>query len=38
MVDYTRGIFGGSPTHWLVFLGPYLLLLAFRTARSITKM
>jgi hypothetical protein len=37
VADYVGGILSGSLVHWLVFLGPYLLLLAFRAARAITK-
>jgi hypothetical protein len=35
MVDYLRGIFAGSPGHWLVLLGPYVLLSAFRVGRRL---
>jgi len=35
--DYMGGILTGSPGHWLVLLGPYLLLVAFRTGRSLSK-
>jgi hypothetical protein len=37
LVDYIGGIFSGSPGHWLVLLGPYLLLLAFRAGRALSK-
>ncbi len=37
LVDYIGGVFSGSPGHWLVLLGPYLLLVAFRTGRALTK-
>lgn len=37
LVDYVGGLAAGSPGHWLVFLGPYLLLLAFRGGRAIGK-
>lgn len=30
LVDYLRGVASGSPGHWLVLLGPYFVLLAFR--------
>ncbi|MEO6080331.1 MAG: hypothetical protein ABIQ86_11190 [Steroidobacteraceae bacterium] len=35
--DYVGGIVAGSPGHWLTFLGPYLLLMAFRAARALNK-
>jgi hypothetical protein len=31
--DYWRGLSAGSPAHWLVLLGPYVLLWAFRIGR-----
>ena len=34
-VDYLRGILTGSPGHWLVLLGPYTLLWAFRIGRRL---
>ncbi|HMA10838.1 MAG TPA: hypothetical protein VKO83_03045 [Steroidobacteraceae bacterium] len=37
-LDYVRGVFALSPGHWLVLLGPYLLLLAFRGGRALLKM
>jgi hypothetical protein len=37
LADYVGGIFSGSPGHWLVLLGPYLLLMAFRAGRSLSK-
>ncbi len=37
LADYIGGVFAGSPGHWLVLLGPYLLLLAFRAGRAMTK-
>ncbi len=37
LADYLGGILAGSPGHWLVLLGPYLLLMAFRAARSLSK-
>jgi hypothetical protein len=37
VADYVGGILHGSLVHWLVFLGPYLLLLAFRAARAISR-
>jgi hypothetical protein len=37
LADYVGGILAGSPGHWLVLLGPYLLLMAFRGARALTK-
>lgn len=33
IVDYVGGILAGSPGHWLVLLGPYVLLWAFRLGR-----
>jgi hypothetical protein len=38
LADYVGGIIAGSPGHWLTFLGPYLLLVAFRAGRTIAKM
>jgi hypothetical protein len=38
LADYIGGIFSGSPGHWLALLGPYLLLVAFRTGRALSKM
>lgn len=35
--DYVAGIVGGSPGHCIAFLGPYMLLVAFRTGRAIYK-
>jgi hypothetical protein len=35
--DYVGGILAGSPGHWLVLLGPYLLVLAFRGARAVSR-
>lgn len=35
LVDYARGILAGSPGHWLVLLGPYVLLWAFRVGRRL---
>jgi hypothetical protein len=35
LVDLVRGIFAGSPGHWLVLLGPYLLLCAYRVGRRL---
>lgn len=37
LVDYLAGVFQGSFGHWVVLLGPYLLLLAVRGARRLTK-
>lgn len=37
LADYVGGIVTGSPGHWIVFLGPYLLLLAFRAGRAISR-
>ncbi len=36
--DYVGGIVAGSPGHWFVLLGPYVLLMAFRAARALSKM
>jgi hypothetical protein len=38
ILDYLGGVFSFSPGHWLVLLGPYLLLLALRGGRAIVKM
>jgi hypothetical protein len=35
--DYAGGLVSGSFGHWFVLLGPYLLLLAFRAARALSK-
>ena len=32
------GVFALSPGHWIVLLGPYLLLLALRGCRLLLKM
>jgi hypothetical protein len=37
LIDYVGAVLAGSPGHWLVLLGPYLLLLAFRAARAISR-
>jgi len=37
LVDFVNGILSGSPGHWLVLLGPWLLLLAFRACRALAK-
>jgi hypothetical protein len=37
LADFVRGVLAGSPGHWLVLLGPYLLLLAFRAGRAVSK-
>jgi hypothetical protein len=37
-VDYLGGVMDLSPGHWLVLLGPYLLLLALRGGRALLKM
>lgn len=37
LVDYLGGVLSGSPGHWLVLLGPYLVLLAFRGVRTLSK-
>jgi hypothetical protein len=37
IVDFMQGLGSGSPGHWLVLLGPYALLSAFRGARYLTK-
>lgn len=36
-VDYLGGVVTLSPGHWLVLLGPYLLLLALRAGRALLK-
>jgi len=36
IVDLLRGLFSGSPGHWVVLLGPYLLLWVFRVGRRLT--
>jgi len=36
-VDYLGGVVALSPGHWLVLLGPYLLLLALRAGRAVLK-
>jgi hypothetical protein len=35
LVDFVHGIFAGSPGHWLVLLGPYILLWAYRLGRRL---
>jgi hypothetical protein len=35
LVDFVRGIFAGSPGYWLVLLGPYVLLWAYRAGRRL---
>jgi hypothetical protein len=37
LADFIGGILAGSPGHWLVLLGPWLLLLAFRAGRAIAR-
>jgi hypothetical protein len=37
-LDYLSGVFALSPGHWIVLLGPYLLLLALRGCRQLLKM
>ena len=37
LADYAGGILAGSLGHWLVLLGPYLLLVAFRAGRAVAK-
>jgi hypothetical protein len=37
LVDFVGGLVRGSPGHWLVLLGPWLLLLAFRAGRSVSR-
>jgi len=36
LLDYLRGIAAGSPGHWLVLLGPYVLLCIFRLGRRLS--
>jgi len=36
-LDYVRGILAMSPGHWLVLLGPYALVWAFRAVRRLGK-
>jgi hypothetical protein len=36
-LDYVRGILAMSLGHWLVLLGPYALVLAFRAVRRLGK-
>ena len=35
--DYLRGIFSGSFGHWLVLLGPWLLLLGWRALAALVR-
>jgi hypothetical protein len=37
LADFVGGVAAGSPGHWLVLLGPYLLLMALRGARAISR-
>lgn len=37
IIDYLAGLAHGSFGHWVVLLGPYALLWAFRGARQLTK-
>jgi hypothetical protein len=37
-IDYVQGIATGSPGHWIVLLGPYVILKALRVCRSVLKM
>ena len=37
LTDFVSGILAGSPGHWVVLLGPWLLLLAFRGARALYR-
>jgi hypothetical protein len=37
LADYVAGVMAGSPGHWLVLLGPYLLLVALRAGRAVAK-
>jgi hypothetical protein len=37
IVDYIAGALHGSPGHWIVLLGPYVLLWALRGVRQLTK-
>jgi hypothetical protein len=36
-LDYVRGLLAFSPGHWLVLLGPYALIWAFRAVRRLGK-
>lgn len=37
-MDFISGLFSGSPGHWLMLLGPYLLVLACRGGWRLVKM
>jgi len=37
LTDFVSGVLAGSPGHWLVLLGPWLLLLAFRAGRALAR-
>ena len=37
-VDYVGGLLAGSPGHWLMLLGPYLLVAAWRLGRRFVEM
>jgi hypothetical protein len=37
-LDLLGGVFSLSPGHWLVLLGPYLLLAGLRGGRALLKM
>jgi hypothetical protein len=37
-IDYAGGLLTGSPGHWLMLLGPYLLLAAWRLGRRLVEM
>jgi len=37
-MDFIGGLFSGSPGHWLMLLGPYLLVLACRGGWRLVKM
>jgi hypothetical protein len=37
-LDFLRGVFSLAPGHWIVLLGPYLLLAALRGGRTLLKM
>ena len=37
IVDFVQGLAAGSPGHWMVLLGPYVLVAAFRGAVHLTK-
>jgi hypothetical protein len=37
LTDFVAGLVAGSPGHWLVLLGPWLLLLAFRAGRALGR-